>query len=310
MNKEYILALDLGGTKVATAILGPEGDLHSSEILALGGRQGREVGRFIIQLLDKNLIEVRKSGDQIVAVGISVPGIYNEKEGTVWAPNIPGWDKYPLLQDISTFLGSSSSIKVQIDSDRACYIMGEYWKGVASGCPNAIYLSVGTGIGAGILINGKILRGSQDIAGAIGWMALRKDYLVPYKSHGCFEYHASGQGITMNAGSVFQSTSEVFTAYDEGHPKAVQLIEDAILCWGQAAANLVSLFNPEIIVFGGGVFGPAQKLIDRIYQEASRWAQPISINQVKFVPTSLGEQVALYGAAYLSMEHQRRQVDN
>jgi glucokinase len=302
MNIDYILALDLGGTKLAAALMHPDGELLTSKTMALEGRQGKQVGQLIVQMLDEFVGQAKRSGDRIGAMGIAVPGIYNQKDGTVWAPNIPGWDYYPLLEEISAFLGSSPT-RVRIDSDRACYILGEYWKGEAAGCSHAIYLAVGTGIGAGILVDGRVLRGSQDIAGAIGWMALRKDFQTPYTQYGCFEYHASGQGIGLNALPDFRNASEVFSAYDRGDSKAVALIDNAILCWGQAAANLVSLFNPDMIVFGGGVFGPAAKFIDRIYEEACRWAQPVSIRQVRFVSTALGDQVALYGAAYLAMEN-------
>ncbi|MCB0689192.1 MAG: ROK family protein, partial [Saprospiraceae bacterium] len=89
-------------------------------------------------------------------------------------------------------------------------------------------------------------------------------------------------------------------AYNMNNPQACTIVEKAIKCWGQATANLVSLLNPEMIIFGGGVFGPAIRFIDRIYQEACQWAQPISIKQVQFLPSALGDVVALYGAAYLA----------
>ncbi len=87
-------------------------------------------------------------------------------------------------------------MEIRIDNDRACYILGETWKGSATGCKHAIFLSVGTGIGAGILVDGKVLRGANDIAGSIGWMALTDPFLQEYVKYGCFEYHASGPGIT------------------------------------------------------------------------------------------------------------------
>src|SRR5678815_4753324 len=114
------------------------------------------------------------------------------KTGKVWAPNIPDWGDYPLLEEVENVSGE---IPVTIDSDRACYILGELWQGNARGCTDAIYLSVGTGIGAGILTDGKVLRGSHDIAGAIGWMALTRPFSEEYTDCGCFETYASGEGI-------------------------------------------------------------------------------------------------------------------
>ncbi|MCB0670127.1 MAG: ROK family protein [Saprospiraceae bacterium] len=298
MENGLILALDLGGTKLASATFDQNGSILSNYQVMVSGNSDA-VGAQILKALDHHRLLAENAGSSIQAIGIAVPGIYYEKTGTVWAPNIPGWEAYPLKEQIEDYLGDHS-IPVKIDSDRACYILGEYWKGVAQDCRYAIYLAVGTGIGAGILIDGKVLRGSQDIAGAIGWMSLKPDFQKPYTQYGCFEYHASGQGISIQAADHYKSTAAVFAGYEKGEERAKKIIDEAILMWGQATANLVSLFNPEMIIFGGGVFGPAVKYIDRIYEEACRWAQPVSIRQVKFLPSSLGDRVALYGAAYLA----------
>ncbi|MBK8501642.1 MAG: ROK family protein [Saprospiraceae bacterium] len=301
MNDKYILAMDLGGTKLASALFNAKGEILYSDFMKLEGRTGHQVGLMVIECIENYFSRSQDSGQSIDSIGIAVPGIYNGTDGKVWAPNIPGWNEYPLRDELQLYL-QGRGVSLRLDSDRACYILGEYWKGAATGCQHAIYLAVGTGIGAGIMIDGKVLRGSHDIAGAIGWMALRAEYHPLYEKYGCFEYHASGQGIAIHAQDFYGDTRAVFKAYEEGDERVLHFIEDAILSWGQASANLVSLFNPEIIVFGGGVFGPAQKYIDQIYKEACRWAQPISIRQTRFVPTQLGDQVALYGAAYLAMD--------
>lgn len=183
-----LLAIDLGGTKLAFAVISLTGELKSKEVITLNRKPGNEPGEVMI----KHVRNYLTRDSSIQAIGIAVPGIYNKESGTVWAPNIRGWENYPLLSNVEAAVGG---IPVAIDSDRACYISGELWKGNARGCKDAIYLSVGTGIGAGILIDGKILRGANDIAGAIGWMALKAPFNQKYKACGCFEYHASGEGI-------------------------------------------------------------------------------------------------------------------
>ena len=95
--------------------------------------------------------------------------------------------------------------------------------------------------------------------------------------------------------------ADIFAAHAEGDPVAVKTIDNAIELWGMAAANLVSLFNPEKIIFGGGVFGPALKFLDQVYDEATKWAQPISIQQVKLEGAALGNEAGLYGAALLAL---------
>lgn len=299
MNSGLIIALDLGGTKLASAAFDQSGSVVLRLTTKIAGKSGVAVGKEMLNALDTHLSSARENGDTVHAVGVAVPGIYYEQSGIVWAPNIPAWDAYPLKEQLETHL-AGQDIRLKIDSDRACYILGESWKGVARGCRHAIYLAVGTGIGAGILIDGQVLRGSHDIAGAIGWMSLNSEFLSPYETYGCFEYHASGQGISLQAAPVYEDTEAVFAAYEKGEAAAAKIVGVAIQKWGQATANLVSLFNPEMIIFGGGVFGPATRYLDRIYAESSRWAQPISIRQVKFVGSALGDQVALYGAAFLA----------
>jgi glucokinase len=103
------------------------------------------------------------------------------------------------------------------------------------------------------------------------------------------------------------STARLFEAYDRGDEIAQRVLSDAVEFWGMAAANLVSLFNPETIVFGGGVFGPAARFLDGIAAEAKRWAQPIAIEQVRFVPSALGGDAGLYGAARLALSHKHHE---
>ncbi len=312
-----VIGLDLGGTKLSGAIFNEAGKILYKDLLPLKGREGKDVGD-LVKTTVKNLLE---AGDEkevhINALGVCVPGISYSKTGRVWAPNIPGWDNYPLLEDITSAL-PDKNIKVKIDSDRACYILGENWQGAAMGCKDAIFLAVGTGIGAGILINGEVLRGSQDIGGAIGWLALDRPFMQKYVSCGCFEYHASGEGIAKvarefliedkdYAGSLRNkpaneiTSREVFDALELNDPLAEKVLMQAVEFWGMTTANLVSLFNPEKIIFGGGVFGPASKYLNVIMDEARKWAQPISINQVKLEVSTLGGNAGLIGAGYLAL---------
>lgn len=311
-----LLGIDLGGTKVAFALFDRDGNMRVRETLALDKRLGAEVGKLITVNAAIKISAAEGEGDPVEAIGISVPGISRRSTGTVWAPNIQGWDDYPLLKEISTVTGN---IPVIIESDRSCYISGEIWKGNAKGCRDAIFLAVGTGIGAGITVNGELLHGAHDIAGAIGWMALSRPFRSKYTICGNFEYFASGEGIARQAadylrrheryqgelrkGSDTKLTShDVFAAREKGDVAAGAIINLAVEYWGMATANLVSLFNPEKIIFGGGVFGPAVQLIPAIRQEAEKWAQPISIRQVSFEPSALAGDAGVFGAGFLAMK--------
>jgi glucokinase len=311
-----LLGIDLGGTKLATAVLSEDGRIINKDNCVLGYRKGAEVGALICEKIIASMDSAERDGLKISSIGISVPGISHSGSGTVWAPNIPGWENYPLLTEVKK---ASSEIPVTIDSDRACYIMGEVWKGSARGCRNAIFLAVGTGIGAGIMIEGEVLRGSHDIAGAIGWMALDRPFRDQYINCGCFEHYASGEGIAKIARKLLEedktysgvlknkpavkiTSHDVFSAYENGDTIAAKVIGQCIEFWGMAVANLVSLFNPEKIVLGGGVFGPAVSLIPLISEEASRWAQPVSIKQLRIVASALAGDAGIYGAGYMALK--------
>lgn len=311
-----LLVIDLGGTKLAIAAFTYEGGLLREEKITLNKRRGREVGQLICEQVRNFLVGQKERGEAIRSIGISVPGIYHSKQGTVWAPNIQQWEQYPLLDEVKTVAGN---IPVTIDSDRSCYILGEWWKGSARNCTDAIFLAVGTGIGAGILAGGKILRGCNDTAGAIGWMALQRPFNNEYTSCGCFESTASGEGIAKLAATIALEKKDcdgllknkvptltaldVFDAYEKGDSVAKEVIHHCIEVWGMAIANLVSLFNPQKIVLGGGVFGPAIKFIPAIHEEALKWAQPVSMKQVTIEASCLGAQAGLYGAALLALQN-------
>ncbi len=311
-----VIALDLGGTKLAAAIINEAGDILNTETVLLDKREGAEVGELIVQQTNAMLQKAKRDGITVDAIGICVPGIAYAKTGKVWAPNIPGWDEFPLL-DVLKESVTDKNICIKLDSDRACYILAETWKGNARGCSDAIFLGVGTGIGAGILVNGQVLRGAHDIGGAIGWLALNKPFEDKYAPCGCFEYHASGEGLAKVAKELLEenkfpgnrlagigttlSAKDIFEAYEQNDPLAIAVVNNAIEFWGMAVANLVSLFNPEKIIFGGGVFGPALKFLDAIYEESKKWAQPISIKQVKLEAAALGGEAGLYGAGYLAL---------
>lgn len=309
-----LLGIDLGGTKLALALLTDTGQMLSRETVPLQGRQGTAVGALLAGNIRGALEQAAAKGITVNSIGICVPGISYQQQGTVWAPNIPGWENYPLLEEAQR---ASGNLPVTIDSDRACYILGEQWLGNARGCKDAIFLAVGTGIGAGILVNGSVLRGAHDIAGAIGWMALQRPYHKKYIPCGCFEHYASGNGMAALAAETAArraayegplktapgrelTCKDVFAAYEQRDPVAKKVLRQCVAYWGMAVANLVSLFNPEKIILGGGVFGPGLQLIPDIYKEALRWAQPVSVRQVSLEGSALEGAAGLYGAAVLA----------
>ena len=150
-------------------------------------------------------------------------------------------------------------------------------------------------------------------------MALQRPFDDKYSGCGCFEYYASGEGITKLAKTFLKEqpdysgelrsknidtikSSDIFSAYDNGDPLAAKVIGLCVEFWGMAVANLVSLFNPEKIILGGGVFGPAIKLLPAIREEAAKWAQPVGIHQMSLDVSGLEGDAGVYGAGYLALK--------
>jgi glucokinase len=310
-----VIGIDIGGTKISAGLYDKGHPVVMGKVL-LGDAQGDGVLHIILDLIDTLLAD---ADGEVRSVGMAVPGIWNEKAGTVWAPNIPGWIDYPLRDKL---LLHFKHLSFYITSDRACYILGEAWKGNAQGCRDVLFLAAGTGIAAGIMADGRVLHGSGGVAGAIGWMALNKPYHEKYKSMGCNEYYASGPGLVRYAREVLEAlphykgmfrnkknlTSEkLINAYDQGDEVAIQVIGNAIEYWGMCIANLVSIFNPEKIILGGGVFQEnGCRLRDAILIEALKWGQPVSMRQFSLECSALGDVAGLFGAIYFALEEEKK----
>jgi glucokinase len=310
-----VIGADLGGTKLSVAVCNADGAILHQHTHALDGREGEEAGAFVTRAIASEVEACAAIDQPVMSVGLCVPGIARPA-GTVWAPNIEGWTDYPLRDEVSSAVGG---LPVALASDRTGYILGETWKGHAQGVDHAVYLAVGTGIGAGILVDGQILEGSQGIAGAIGWMVLNAVKDDAGRALGSFETQASGEGMVRQARRLLSerpgysgvllresgralSTSDLFEAFDKDDPVAVEVIGGCIRLWGMAVANLVSLFNPQVVVLGGGVFGPAARFLPEIRKEAEGWAQPVAFRQTRIEVSALGGDAGLYGACRLAWD--------
>jgi glucokinase len=323
-DKKVVIGIDLGGTKAAGGLFRLEGALLTKRVKKLEGRTGEAVGVLIVDLINGLLRSAKEEGLQVTAIGICVPGIYNEIDSTVWAPNIPGWEEFK-LKDVVEQGVSAARIPVAIENDRSCSILAEVWKGKAKGCRHALFVTVGTGIGVGIWANGMVLNGAHGIAGSIGWMGMDVALSSTDRQRGNLEQYASGSGISSHAAKLLEespgvesslrripkkalSAEDVFKAYRENDPIAVSVLETAIAYWGVFTANLISTFNPEKIIFGGGVFGPASQFMDKIISVSEQWAQPISFGKVSIEASTLEGDAGLVGAGYLALKSLKNKV--
>jgi glucokinase len=270
----------------------------------------------VIEAIEKLEVSANHDAGALLALGLCIPGIAYQKSGKVWAPNIGGWDHYPLREKICERV----HVPFVIDSDRSAYILGEQWQGAARGARNAVFLAVGTGIGAGILVDGQICRGSEDIAGAVGWFALCPDFKEEYARMGCFEAEASGASVGRKARRLLEEshsallmqfakgdreniTAEtVADAARKGDSLSQKIVAETVSYLAMGIANIVSLLNPEIVVLGGGLFQAGDLLLEPIRREFKRWAQPLSGQTVRIELSKLGPDAGLFGCGWMAWD--------
>ncbi len=289
-----VWAVDLGGTKIAAARVSRNGRLSDYVEVQTPPDGRHKVVEVVVELLE------RMPAKDIGAIGVDVPGLA-WPDGYVWAPNIPGWRRMPL----GPALKRRFRLPVMVESDRNAFVVGEAWQGAARNCRDVVFLAVGTGIGAGILAAGRLLRGHGELAGAVGWMALRNQYQPIYKKIGCFEAHASGTGIGLAASREFGrqlSARELTALARRGDRKAKAVLERAGHDLGLGLSNLVDVLNPEVIVIGGGVAAAGNLVLDVARKTMKQWGQPLAVKQVRVMRSRLGTRAGLLGAAKLAFD--------
>ncbi len=316
---EFCAGIDVGGTKISAALFTAGGRmLGRAKVPILKGTAEGPV-RQLTAVIGKLKILAQEREGKIRAVGICIPGIVYPKSGKVWAPNIQGWDHYPLRDR----LAAKTRIPVIMDSDRSAYVLGEQWRGVAKGKRDVVFLAVGTGIGAGILAGGRLFRGSQDISGAVGWFALDPRFKKEYSAVGCFEAEASGESLgriarerlksgapslmlKLGRGKIENVSAEIVVkAARAGDPLAGRVLKNAVIYLSMGIANIVSILNPEMVILGGGLFLAGDFLLRPIRKEFKKWAQPLAAKSIRLELSSLGENAGLYGAAKLAWDSHR-----
>jgi glucokinase len=197
-------------------------------------------------------------------------------------------------------------LPIIVDSDRSGYVLGESWLGIARTLRDVVFLAVGTGIGAGILSDGRILHGADDLAGAVGWMALNPEFQELYARMGCFEAEASGNSVGRKAserlGKPDATSRDLLSRTGAGEDGASEIVDEVVRYLGMGVANLISTLNPEMVVLGGGLFSSGQ-LLPAVRRETLRWAQPFAARSVRIEQSALGEDAGLVGAARIALDN-------
>lgn len=290
-----VLAIDLGGTKLATAVVD-----HEGRILSIRNEpvQKSSFRATVEQVAVEAHAVVEVSGvawSNLSRAGVIVPGIATGS-GFAWAPNLWGDEDVPLLHELSERL----PLRLTVESDRAGYALGEHWLGVSQGLDDVIFVAVGTGIGAGILSGGRLIRGIGGAAGSVGWMALNSQFEDLYAAIGCWEAEAAGPAVARSAGRA--SARSVVSAARSGDADCCLALRKAAQYIGMGVANLISIFNPQMVVLGGGLMQAGELLLDPIRREAGKWALPRAAVHARIELSQLGEIAGVLGAARLALD--------
>ena len=317
------LGIDLGGTKILTAVATAQGRMLSRDHSVTPATKGQEaVVQSILESIGRALEQAGIATPQLSAIGVGAPGLSNPETGILFtSPNLPGWRDVPLRDIMEKELGK----KAFLINDANAAALGELYFGAAKGAHHFIYITISTGIGGGIIIDGEVYTGSIGTAGEVGHMTIDDDG-PPCNcgNRGCWETLASGTAMAREArkqikegartsilgyaeGDVEKVTAEVIhNAAKEGDSLAKELITRTGYYVGVGLANLVNIFNPELIVIGGGLSNIGDMLLEPAYEVAGERAFKESYRTVRFAMAKLGRDSGVLGAAAFALQEMKK----
>lgn len=308
--KKYGFGVDVGGTTIKMGLFDHQGELLEKwEIKTNTEHGGASILDDIAREIEQKIQQRQIPKEEVAGIGLGVPGPV-KADGTVVKCINLGWGVF----NVEEALQEKTGLAVRSGNDANVAALGEMWKGGGSGCKNLLLVTLGTGVGGGIIIEGKMLSGSNGAGGEIGHVMVNEDEpeMCNCGKKGCLEQYASATGIVRMAkkalaGYAKQTSlkeNEAFTAKDifdaakNGDAFASEQVEEMCKILGTAIANVACVVNPEIIVIGGGVSKAGAILTDGIekhFQERTFHA----CRNAKFALAKLGNDAGIYGAAYL-----------
>ena len=282
------LAIDLGGTKVAVAVVSSRGTIRDRITEPVDRSSAAAPVEQIARL-------ARIVPTDYEAAGVAIPGLVR-RDGTVWAPNLPGWDAVPLARTLRRRL----KIPIVVESDRNAAVVGEAWRGAARGKSDVISLILGTGIGAGILSGGRLLRGAHELSGCAGWLVVTDETNDQTPKSGSLESLAAGPALA-RLGSA-DTAEQLAERARNGDANAQAAFKRAGRLLGYAVANLISIIDPQAVVLTGGLTAASDLFLDELRRAALERAQPLSAPHIDITVSTLGGDASLLGAARLAFQ--------
>lgn len=312
--KKYCFGIDVGGTTVKMGLFTTEGELLDKwEIPTRKEDGGAYILNDVAASVEAKLVEKNIAKDDVAGAGIGVPGPTLDTGYVSICVNL-GWkDKNP-ANELSELL----SIPVKAGNDANVAALGEMWKGGGEGYLDVVLLTLGTGVGGGIIINGEIAPSHRGVGGELGHITVNPDEEATCNcgNHGCLEQYASATGVVRIAKKLLAASKEesslrtletvtakdVFDAAKAGDHLAVEAVEVLGKYLGLVVANVALTVDPDVFVIGGGVSKAGQVLIDVITKYYHKFAKIIGDNKAKVVLAKLGNDAGIYGAARMVLK--------
>ncbi len=300
-----VVGIDLGGTKMFGTVADLGGNVQDEIYVSWSENGNCDNLKQLYQLIDRLLSAPRPAGQKIRGIGVGAPGVTLFEKGIVsWAPSL-GWRDLPLKQ----ILNERYRLPVFVENDVNLAALGEYGFGAAKGATSLVCLAIGTGIGAGIVIDRKIYRGHNQSAGEIGYLPPDVSFLGRnYSGFGALESIASGTGVAQRAKKLLQqlelpfqedlSAEDVFNAARDGTSWATQVVAETVDYLSFAVASISALIDPEVIVLGGGVARSADLLIPAMIERLKGVVPSLP----RLIQSTLGFRAAVMGAIMMVLD--------
>jgi glucokinase len=317
MSRAYVVGLDMGGTNIRCAAVSPSGKVL---LLQRGPSRADTAAPAVADNIVRQvraLIEAarRRGMGAPRAIGIAVPGPLNVYTGMVMAaPHVAAWRAFPLRDRLEAALGR----RVVIENDANAWALGEFWRGAARGHRDVVLLTLGTGVGGGLIVDGKIVHGRSGMAAELGHVAVEPDGIpCDCGARGCLESYASASGMRrlieeqlgrrrrfpsryLDENGEF-SVRGLTRAAREGDQLALRTLEIAGRCLGVAVASFLNIFNPDLVVVGGGVAGAFSFMRRAMAAQVRARAFTVIAAEARIVRAALGPTGGVVGAAYAAM---------
>lgn len=317
-RQEFVVGVDLGGTNIVVgAMRVGDGEMFATGSEPTRSEEGQDaVISRIISLVEHTIEATRRetgaARSDFLGVGIGAPGPLDRERGVVLTtPNL-GWRDVPLRDLVANGTGLAASL----DNDANCATFGEYWVGAAKGARNVVGMTIGTGIGGGLILEGQLYHGSSDVAGEIGHTTIEQNGRhCGCGNYGCLEAYASGPAIAERArealaldtestlpslvdGDLSRITAQtVYAAATDGDALAREVVRDTARYLGTGLANLLNVFNPDVVVIAGGVTHAGDALFEPLRVEVRRRAFKPAVEACRILPGSLPGTAGVVGAA-------------